>query len=81
MPTTVRHRKLIGIVVSDKMDKTVVVRVDRIAAHPKYHKQYTVSNKFHAHDPKNEYATGDRVQIEATRPLSATKRWKVIAKL
>lgn len=81
MPTTVRRRKLIGIVVSDKMDKTIVVRVDRIASHPKYFKQYTVSAKFHAHDPKNEYHVGDKVQLEETRPLSATKHWKVIAKL
>ncbi len=80
MPTTVHQRKLSGIVVSDKMDKTVVVRVDRISAHPKYHKQFTVSKKYHAHDPKNEYKVGDQVVIEAMRPLSATKRWKVIAK-
>lgn len=81
MTTPSHHRKLKGIVVSDKMDKTVVVRVDRIASHPKYKKQYTVSTKFHAHDPKNEYTTGDAVQIEETRPLSATKRWKVISKI
>lgn len=80
MPTTVKQRKLSGIVVSDKMDKTVVVRVDRISSHPKYHKQFTISKKYHAHDPKNEYKTGDRVMIEAMRPLSATKRWKVISK-
>lgn len=80
MPTTVRQRQLSGLVVSDKMDKTVVVRVDRIASHPKYHKQYTVSKKFHAHDPLNAYKVGDQVIIEAMRPLSATKRWKVISK-
>lgn len=80
MPTTVRQRKLSGIVVSDKMDKTVVVRVDRISSHPKYHKQFTVSKKYHAHDPKNEYKMGDKVMIEAMRPMSATKRWKVISK-
>ncbi len=80
MPTTVRQRKLSGIVVSDKMDKTVVVRVDRISSHPKYHKQFTVSKKYHAHDAKNEYKVGDKVVIEAMRPLSATKRWNVISK-
>lgn len=80
MPTTVRQRKLTGIVVSDKMDKTVVVRVDRVATHPKYRKQYTVSKKYHAHDPKNTYKVGEKVLIEATRPMSATKRWKVISK-
>lgn len=80
MPTTVHQRKLSGIVVSDKMDKTVVVRVDRISSHPKYHKQFTVSKKYHAHDAKNEYKVGDKVTIEAMRPMSATKRWKVISK-
>jgi small subunit ribosomal protein S17 len=77
---SVLHRKLQGVVVSDKMQKTVVVRVDRKVSHPKYHKQYIVSKKYHAHDPKGEYHTGDAVWIQADRPRSLTKRWKVISK-
>lgn len=73
-------RRLRGIVVSDKMDKTVVVRVDRVTRHPKYGKQLKVSRRFHAHDQQNTYHVGDQVVIEETRPLSARKRWKVIAK-
>lgn len=81
MPSIAKHRQLTGTVVSDKMTKTVVVRVDRIVSHPKYHKQYTVSTRLAAHDPQGLYHVGDRVMIEETRPLSATKRWKVIKKL
>lgn len=75
---TPRRRQLIGTVVSDKMTKTVVVRVTRIVSHPKYGKQYTMSNRFVAHDENDTYHTGDRVVIEETRPLSATKRWRVL---
>lgn len=81
MSTSVLHRKLQGIVVSDKMTKTVVVRVDRMVSHPKYHKQYVVSKKYHAHDAKDEYKTGEKVWIQAARPMSATKRWKVISRV
>ena len=81
MPTTAKRRQLIGIVVSDKMTKTVVVRVDRTGSHPKYHKQFTVSQRFPAHDEKRQYHLGDRVVIEETRPLSATKRWRVVKKV
>ena len=81
MSKTISHRRLQGIVVTDKMAKTVIVRVDRVATHPKYGKQYTVSRRFPAHDPKGEYHAGDKVWIEETRPLSATKRWKVISRL
>lgn len=80
MSTTVQHRKFRGIVVSDKMDKTVVVRVDRITSHPKYGKQFKVSKRYHAHDQASAYKVGDKVWIQATRPLSATKRWKVTGK-
>ena len=80
MTTTVLHRKLSGTVVSNKMTKTVVVRVDRKISHPKYKKQYISSKKYHAHDEKGEYQVGDKVWIQATRPMSATKRWKVISK-
>lgn len=67
----------VGVVVSDKSDKTVVVRVERRFAHPLYGKQMTRSKKFHAHDEKNEYRTGDTVEIMETRPLSRLKRWRV----
>ena len=58
-----------------------IVRIERTVSHPKYHKQYTVSKRFAAHDPKSEYHVGDRVTIEETRPLSATKRWRVLNKI
>ena len=74
-------RKLEGMVVSDKMDKTVVVKVDRKVSHPKYFKKYTVSKKYKAHDEKNEYHTGDQVVIIACRPMSKDKRWRVFKKL
>lgn len=69
-----------GIVVSDKMTKTVVVKVDLRKRHSKYKKTYTVSKKFKAHDENNEYHTGDKVVIESTRPISKDKNFKVIGK-
>lgn len=68
-------KKKVGIVVSDKMDKTVIVKVERIKVHPKYKKRYTVFKKYKAHDEKNEFKVGDRVVIAETRPLSRDKRW------
>jgi small subunit ribosomal protein S17 len=73
-----RKRKLIGVVVSDKMDKTRVVMVERRFSHLKYGKFLTARKKFKAHDEKNEFKTGDRVLIVEHRPLSREKRWKVI---
>lgn len=73
-----KRRKLKGVVVSDKMEKTVVVKVDRLKKHFKYKKYLTVSKKFKAHDEKKEYKVGDNVIIEETRPISKEKRWKVI---
>ncbi|TFG66797.1 MAG: 30S ribosomal protein S17 [Gemmatimonadales bacterium] len=67
-----------GTVVSDAMDKTVVVTVERRVAHPLYGKRVTRRKKFHAHDESNEYRIGDIVIIEETRPLSKTKRWRVL---
>ena len=67
-----------GIVVSDKMDKTVVVSVERRTTHPKYHKTVTLSENMHAHDETNEVGVGDRVRIMETRPLSKQKRWRVL---
>ncbi len=67
-----------GRVVSNKMDKTVVVRVDYLKPHPLYRKIMRKSHKFHAHDEDNVCRIGDTVRIEETRPLSKTKRWRVI---
>ncbi|MBI2640766.1 MAG: 30S ribosomal protein S17 [Candidatus Sungbacteria bacterium] len=70
-------RRLKGTVVSNKMAKTVVVRVDRLKKQPKYQKYYRVSAKFKAHDEKGEYKVDDIVMIQETRPLSRDKKWKV----
>lgn len=67
-----------GRVVSDKMDKTITVQVDRQVAHPLYKKIIRRSKKYHAHDEKNECSIGDLVRIRETRPLSKTKRWQLI---
>lgn len=76
----VQYRKLHGIVVSDKMDKTRIVRVERVAVHPKYQKRYKVSTRFAVHDAKNETKVGDTVTIEACSPRSRTKRFRIISK-
>jgi small subunit ribosomal protein S17 len=72
-----RRKTRVGTVVSNKMDKTVVVKVERRLAHPLYGKQVTRTKKYHAHDEKNEYNIGDLVRITETRPLSKLKRWRV----
>ena len=74
-------KKLIGIVVSDKMQKTVVVKVERIKEHQKYKRRFKVHKKYKAHDQNQEYHVGDKVVIEETRPISKDKHWRVIAKL
>ena len=71
-------RILIGTVVSDKTDKTVVVKVERKVKHPLYGKIIRRSKKYHAHDEANAYHVGDTVRIEETRPISKTKTWAVI---
>lgn len=63
---------------SDKMDKTIVVRVQRRFQHPRYRKVVTAYSKFYAHDEKNEARAGDRVRIIETRPLSRLKRWRLV---
>ncbi|MBA4158098.1 MAG: 30S ribosomal protein S17 [Gemmatimonadetes bacterium] len=68
----------VGTIVSDKMNKTVVVMVERRLAHPLYGKQVTRSKKYHAHDENNDYRIGDVVRITETRPLSKLKRWRVV---
>ena len=72
-----RKRTLIGVVVGDKMNKTRVVVVERRLAHAKYGKYMTRRAKYKAHDEKNEYRVGDRVEIVESRPLSREKRWRV----
>ncbi len=76
---TVR-KKLTGKVVSDKMDKTVVVNVQRYVAHKKYGKYYKIDKRYKAHDEKNEYVVGDTVIIEECRPLSKDKNFTVLQK-
>jgi len=71
-------RKFSGVVVSDKMDKTIVVSVNRVKIHPRYKKRYTLSKKYKVHDEKNQYKKGDKVQFIETRPISKDKRWRVI---
>ena len=70
-----------GTVISDKMDKTVVVRIDRVKAHPIYKKKYAVSKKYKAHDENNEYKVGDVVEISSVRPLSREKNFTVVRKV
>ncbi len=69
-----------GVVVSDKMDKTVVVSVSRFVKHPLYGKFYKISKKYKAHDEENKYKIGDKVEIIETRPISKDKRFKVITR-
>ncbi len=71
-------RILQGVIVSDKMDKTVVVSVERRVMHPIYKKFIRRSKKYHAHDENNSFKTGDNVRIRECRPLSKTKTWEVI---
>ena len=67
-----------GVVVSDKMDKTIVVSVSRFVKHPLYGKFYKISKKYKAHDEENKYKTGDSVEIVETRPISKDKRFAVV---
>ena len=72
-------RVMDGTVVSDKTDKTVVVKVERRFTHPLLKKTVRMSKKYHAHDPENRFKTGDQVRIEECRPISKTKSWVVVA--
>ena len=69
-----------GLVVSDKMDKTIVVKVNMLKRHPRYKKRYTSSKKYKVHDENNEYKIGDEVTFESCRPVSKGKQWKVLSK-
>lgn len=77
---TTTSKKLKGTVVSDKMDKTVVVRVNRYVKHPKYKKYITRSKRYKAHDESNTYHVGDTVFIKEVRPISKDKHFTVVAK-
>ena len=74
----VKRKRYEGVVVSDKMDKTVVVAVRRFVKHPKYQKYMNFTKKFKAHDEGNECKTGDKVTIEETRPISKDKTLKIV---
>ena len=79
MTETRKLRKVrVGKVVSDKMDKTIVVAIEDNVRHPKYGKSIKRTVKIHAHDEKNECGIGDKVAVMETRPLSATKRWRLV---
>jgi small subunit ribosomal protein S17 len=73
-----QRKERIGEVISDKMTKTIVVRVERRFPHPRFKKIITRFKKFYAHDEKCEAKVGDRVRIQETRPLSKTKRWRLM---
>jgi small subunit ribosomal protein S17 len=75
---TERRKRREGVVVSDKMNKTVVVEVERLVRHPTYHKFLRQRRRYKAHDEKNQCRVGDRVRIIETRPLSRDKRWAVL---
>lgn len=66
-----------GIVVSDKLDKTIIVKVDRLKKHRKYEKRFRVSKKYKVHDPENKYKTGDIVEFKECKPISKDKKWLV----
>lgn len=74
-------RQLIGTIVSNKMQKTVVVEVERIKEHPKYKRRFKVHKKYKAHAEKELYQVGDRVIIEECRPISKDKKWRAIRKV
>ncbi len=72
------RKERVGEVIANKMAKTIIVRVERRYPHPKFKKVVTGYKKFYAHDEKNEAKVGDRVRIEETRPISKTKRWRLV---
>jgi small subunit ribosomal protein S17 len=77
-PARTQRKERTGEVISDKMTKTIIVRVERRFRHPQFKKVVTSYKKFVAHDEKSEAKVGDRVRIEETRPLSKTKRWRLV---
>jgi small subunit ribosomal protein S17 len=77
----IAQRSYQGEVVSAKMNKTIIVKIDRKKTNEKYAKQYRASTKFHVHDEKGEYKVGDIVRFVETRPLSKTKKWRAVGKV
>lgn len=75
--TNIIH-KISGVVLANKMAKTIVVKVDNVKIHSKYHKRYVKSTKYKVHDEKQQYKVGDKVTFVACRPLSREKKWRVI---
>lgn len=73
-----KKRKFVGVAVSDAKNKTIIVQLERVKIHPKYHKRFTVNKKYKVHDPQNKYHRGDQVIFVECRPLSKEKRWRVI---
>ena len=73
-------KKLKGKIISDKMDKTVVVEVVTLKKHPMYEKRFKISKKYKVHDPENQYKIGEVVIIEETRPISKDNRWRILPK-
>jgi len=74
-------KQLTGTVISNKMLKTLVVKVERIKEHPRYRRRYKISKKYKVHNEKGEYKIGDKVVIEECRPISKEKRWRAIKKI
>lgn len=72
-------KRLKGTIVSNKMQKTVVVKVERVKKHPRYKRRYKVHKKYKAHYDKGEYKVGDKVTIEECRPISKDKKWRVVS--
>lgn len=75
------RRKLTGVIISAKMTKTVIVKVESVKVHPKYHKRYKVSKKYPSHVDEATFQVGDKVVIEESRPYSKTVNWKVVNKI
>ncbi len=75
------RRRKVGVVLSDKAQKTIIVKITNYVKHPLYKKYMRKSTKVYAHDEKNECKAGEKVLIEATRPLSKLKRWRVVRKM
>ena len=77
-PNRTRRKERVGNVISDKMEKTIIVRVERRMQHPRFKKVITRYKKFYAHDEKREARLGDQVRIQETRPVSKTKSWRLV---
>lgn len=80
-PKVAHHRELVGAVVSNKMSRTLVVRVERRRAHPVYKKYYRISRKYKVHDARGGYEVGDVVRFVECRPISKDKRWRVVSRV